>query len=65
MEKHARQHPLEITKSLISFKKTTLYTKSDFALSTTTILFLKKKIRRQHKYSQKNKNLVSPESSFT
>lgn len=64
IKKHASQHALKITKSLISFKKTLLYTKSDFALSTTTILFLKKKISRQYNYAFKNKNLVTLESQF-
>jgi hypothetical protein len=49
-KKHARQHGLEIPKSLILLKKIGLSTQNRFALSTTTILFLKKKIRRQDKY---------------
>ncbi len=49
-KKHASQHGLVIAKSLILLKKIGLSTQNSFALSTTTILFLKKKIRRQDKY---------------
>jgi hypothetical protein len=47
IKKHAGKHELENSKSMISLKKVGLSTKTPLALSTTTTLFYKKKIRRQ------------------
>jgi hypothetical protein len=49
---------------MILLNKRGLSTQNGFALSTTTILFLKKKIRGQDKYLLKNKNVVAPGSTF-
>lgn len=49
---------------MISINKFYLSTESDFALSTTTILFYKKEDKKTVKLPRKTKNLVAAECLF-